>query len=255
MKIGFIKRISAFALFITIVCSLCGCAVFPLFKDPTIYTSEYFEFFIDYVPGYYKEATTSKKAAFIVGLTYSGKQQEALEIPRELRGYPVMFLGGKYYTSFTDKYYEIESDNLKKLYVHDSVVRVYYQSFDKMRGHLDIMLCDGADYYEPYKNLYPRKTYYIYKAEFEASEYDENFAPANVAFYYNYDFSPNGGRYWLDNALEGETIPTPPAPTRDGYVFAGWYLEPECVNARSFDGMPEIAEGEELALYAAWERA
>ena len=47
----------------------------------------------------------------------------------------------------------------------------------------------------------------------------------------------------------------PPAPEREGYTFGGWYTEAECVNEWNFDTVPQIAEGEQLRLYAGWEKA
>ena len=59
---------------------------------------------------------------------------------------------------------------------------------------------------------------------------------ANVEFMFNYDDAPNNGYYWIDDIDDGEKLEViPPDPTRDGYVFDGWYCEEECVNRFDFD--------------------
>ena len=55
-------------------------------------------------------------------------------------------------------------------------------------------------------------------------------------------------------------IKTPYDPKREGYTFAGWYKEPECINAWNFDTdvitIKFDEEGkriyEEICLYAKW---
>ena len=84
----------------------------------------------------------------------------------------------------------------------------------------------------------------------------------SVIFDYNYDGAENDGHYWLDNYDYGEKITyVPQNPEREGYIFGGWFQEPECVNIWNFetDTLPEAKyneEGEalyqETRLYAKW---
>lgn len=79
---------------------------------------------------------------------------------------------------------------------------------------------------------------------------------------YNYENAENEGFYWVDNFDYGGTISyLPENPERDGYIFSGWYKEPEGVNEWDFDNdtLPETklsADGEEVyqetKLYAKW---
>ena len=87
-----------------------------------------------------------------------------------------------------------------------------------------------------------------------------SFNRANVSYNYNYNDSPDGGYYWIDD-YDGEVISfVPPTPSRDGYTFMGWYKESECINEWNFneDIVPskEFIEKEyiynETTLYAKW---
>ena len=49
--------------------------------------------------------------------------------------------------------------------------------------------------------------------------------------------------------LSGSTISEPDAPIRDGLIFNGWYLEPQCTNRWDFES-DEVTE--DITLYAGW---
>ena len=72
---------------------------------------------------------------------------------------------------------------------------------------------------------------------------------------YRVTWDANGGQ-WSDGSTtkeeiyaEGATINKPDNPTREGYMFAGWYKEPECVNAWNFD-TDDVDDN--ITLYAKW---
>ena len=54
------------------------------------------------------------------------------------------------------------------------------------------------------------------------------------------------------SVVEGRKIPTPTAPTFDGYIFKGWYKEETCENAWSFYNDTVT---EDTTLYARWVEA
>ena len=105
---------------------------------------------------------------------------------------------------------------------------------------------------------------YIYKELFEDSKEKYQFLngeylfggqklrPANITFFNNYSNEVNGGYYRLDNIASVEKIPQPPAPEREGYNFAGWYTEAECITAWDFNEMKTLSKAEEFKLYAGW---
>ncbi|MBR2969233.1 MAG: InlB B-repeat-containing protein, partial [Clostridia bacterium] len=87
---------------------------------------------------------------------------------------------------------------------------------------------------------------------------------ANTCFMYNYCDAPNDGYFFINDFERGGLIEnTPYEPTREGYVFAGWYKEPECINPWNFetDTLPEAEYDEngelvfvETILYAGWNK-
>lgn len=92
--------------------------------------------------------------------------------------------------------------------------------------------------------------------------------PANISYNYNYEDSENYGVYFIDDCDYGSKIEYIPAnPTREGYLFDGWYKEPECINKWNFesDTLPEeikeVNENneeevkfQETKLYAKWNK-
>lgn len=58
----------------------------------------------------------------------------------------------------------------------------------------------------------------------------------------------HGSRPDPQNVESGKTASIPTPPTAEGYTFAGWYTEAECINAYNFE-TPVTAE---LHLYAKW---
>ena len=66
-----------------------------------------------------------------------------------------------------------------------------------------------------------------------------------VTFNYNYEGAPASDVVYLAN---GEILPYPAIPTREGYYFSGWYTDSECTNLYTFTGTIDSA----LTLYAGW---
>ena len=107
---------------------------------------------------------------------------------------------------------------------------------------------------EYYVNSHPSSSRIILKKQ-------ENIYPANIAYFFNYEENPNNGYFFIDwHESTGKLTKPPYDPKREGYTFAGWYKEAECVNAWDFENdIVEIhfdEEGnriyEEFCLYAKW---
>lgn len=79
--------------------------------------------------------------------------------------------------------------------------------------------------------------------------------PANLAFMYNYDNSPNNDYYFINNTKDGRVFKPKYNPVRKGYKFTGWYYEEECIN--KFDFIKELPVGDkykEYKIYAGWKK-
>ena len=110
--------------------------------------------------------------------------------------------------------------------------------------------------YDMYHSVAGLHTHIVLKEE-------DNVLPANISYLFNYEENPNEGYFFVDLLEESGKITKPPYdPKRDGYKFAGWYKEAECLNVWDFENdIVKInfdEEGnriyEEICLYAKWEK-
>ena len=95
----------------------------------------------------------------------------------------------------------------------------------------------------------------------EALYETDNIAPANISYMFNYIDNPNEGYFFIDLLEESGKLTKPPYdPKREGYTFAGWYIDAECTKEWNFETDEVIInydeEGnriyEEFCLYAKW---
>lgn len=75
-----------------------------------IKSSGYFEYIVD------KDEITNEKVVAVVGLTYDGMKREVIDVPREIEGKPVRYIGRRVtkVNLMGVEYYHFESENLKK---------------------------------------------------------------------------------------------------------------------------------------------
>ena len=67
---------------------------------------------------------------------------------------------------------------------------------------------------------------------------------------FNISFDTRGGSEVATQRLRyGESVAEPPAPTREGYVFLGWYADEGLTRKVDVAGMTAT---ESLTLYASW---
>ena len=69
---------------------------------------------------------------------------------------------------------------------------------------------------------------------------------------YTVTFDSNGGTDvpMLTDVMYGDLLTEPEAPTREGYVFAGWYTDENCVYQWDF-AVSQVSQS--MTLSAAWE--
>lgn len=224
-----------------------------LTKEAKVYEDGFFQYIVLGKSGPYSDNEVTDAVA-IIGFTALGRQQEVIDFPKEIDGKPVCYIGYRDWSTFTESFFNLESDNLKKVYIHENIKSVYPEAFYyfiKNKYGLDVMVCAIE---KPYSIFSERNfvKFYIYKALYESTRFNSNVYNANIVFMNNYSTEINGGFYRLDNIAAGEKIPLPPTPERSGYEFTGWYTEPECINAWDFETSPTIEEDTEFKLYAAW---
>lgn len=219
------------------------CIAVLIFALAFVSCKEDFEpkFLPEYESGYFKYALYTskdgeKRAAYIIGLTESGLEQEALIYPNEIEGCEVYGIGYETQANTISpwapiiKVGSLESENLKKLFFLKNPKTELGKSIDYP--------CKAV-----YWNLEEEHTEWFLKTLITTRSYCKKFDIkssksiifANVMYMYNYGNSPNEGCYWIDSYDEGLITFMPPMPQREGYYFAGWYKEPECINKWDFD--------------------
>jgi len=69
---------------------------------------------------------------------------------------------------------------------------------------------------------------------------------------YTVTFDSKGGTDVASQAkMYGEYVDVPEPPTREGYVFTGWYADENCANIWEMDN---YIVGDNMTLYAGWEK-
>ena len=223
-----------------------------------LYESEYFIYYDN----------DKEEQIHIVGLTDKGKEQEYLIIPEKINGKTVGKIGcyNKLWVNDIvekygdEKYAQIKSKNLKKIFLTSNVQIINARFIGKA---IQSLKYEGTMFILNTSSWSGEKVY--------CSSYatTNKYFMANVSYFYNYENSPNDGYYWIDNYDYGEKVEfIPPVPTRAGYTFGGWYKERECINEWNFEidrlpdylfneGTPPDPENyrpiyQETKLYAKW---
>ncbi|HEY8389363.1 MAG TPA: InlB B-repeat-containing protein [Clostridia bacterium] len=199
-----------------------------------------------------------KREADIVGLTPDGMKKKILVVPKKINGYPVVAIWRRSITGYFQTIWE--TDQLEILYI-PCKLQIFGNTFLKCPNLNKIFVLNfeedttWGDY--NFDFYYTSISIYIYRYYYISNMQKSTIKPANVTYYYNYDDSPNNGCYWLDNLEDGEKISfIPEEPIREGYVFAGWYKEPECINKWDFENDIIYASKDDFyenKLYAKWE--
>lgn len=261
MKRGAIKILAVILCIISCLPFVVGCScLLPDFPPPNYERREVGDFIVRFYDDYCE----------IEGTTEQGNTQRFLVIPEYLDGVRVKSLG--FASLFSDyTYARIDSDILEKVYC-EAAIKVYNTftsiSNPNMKKLIYPVLNEYA-YWSLGRNgvdvCYPRH-------EYEKGNYKgATIKCANISYYYNYENESDDEYYWIDDCDYGGIIEfIPPDPEREGYIFGGWYKEPECINEWDFETdtlpeekteMKEYSGGEvreevvyqETILYAKWE--
>ena len=234
------------------VVTLCGCTPiecnFPEISDPYEYE--------DYVCELWNEGDEEYEHIRIIGLTEQGKTKKELLIPEEINGVPVKYLG---YRQYIGNVGEFVSSNTEKLFLtktYGSHEWFFYTSGQIYATEAEIYLNLNEKNYKKIR-LAEREWKRLIEMDVPFSEVDKNLC-VNVIYYKN-DGSDKIS--FVDDYDGGKITFMPPEPKREGYEFAGWYREEECINEWDFavDEVPEKEYGEdgeyklkETSLFAKW---
>ena len=189
----------------------------------------------------------------IYGLSEEGKQKEIIVVPETIDGIKVKEIGRNAMWGSIGMW---ESDNLRRVYIPFPVI--VWGVFDKLPKKERVIVLE----HEVIRGDRVYITSY-YRNGTNPHGFGSDGIYANVSYMYNYDDSPNFGYYWIDDYDYGTKITyIPENPTREGYIFDGWYKEEECINKWDFD-VDKLPEGlyddehnlyfyQETILYAKW---
>lgn len=184
----------------------------------------------------------------IMNITEKARNLEYLVVPEEIDGLPVCRLN-----------YSLGSEKIKKVYIPHTVNYISPSGF---------VLIDGKYLYSRKNPIKTSISSYANDA-YVPSIFIDNYSrliknyyispllqihEANLNYYWNYPYSANGGVYFVDDLDVGESITyIPPDPKREGYIFNGWYIDPECQTQFDIESYIRSEEDGIINLYAGWE--
>ena len=207
-----------------------------------------------------REWGTERRAIAIKDLSEQGRQKRVLIIPEEVNGMNVGGVIDPWKWGGTSW----ESDKLEKVYLPQNITvdkATFKECVNLKIFVLQIEQPGEASFNYVYDDIHKLYIYcQIYREFFEE---ETKINPANVTYYYNDGRTENYGCYWLDNVPYGSLLDVlpPENPVSKGKRFAGWFKEPECINAWDFETDTTPAEKldedgnviyQETALYAKW---
>lgn len=251
-----ISCVVALAMSLTITNSMASCEKVPPYECG--------DFTYRLVSPEHCKCELEEKHAAIIGLTELGKSKEILVVPDEVDGYIVGHV--RQYALWTGSFdFSIDSEKLVRFYDPTRKVLSYscFDSAEREDGSLPNPNLEKVivKFQETSKDGYNGKVYNR-KTPFQSGKHWYALHKyTNVSYWLNYE-SENLGLYWVDDFDYGTAITyIPENPIREGYIFDGWYKEPECINEWDFetDTLPQAKYNEqeeeihqETKLYAKW---
>lgn len=187
----------------------------------------------------------------IYELTEEGKTKETLIIPNEIDDKPVIKIGMP------------GSANTRNIFSCGGTFTSIYlpKSLETMGCH---WLCDSKKIYMINSDNYYIHGYKGHNSDLYLSEslyneyinyYEEDDLEYTSLHIANLEFVSDGETYFIADYEEGDLITyVPEEPTKDGYKFAGWFKESECINEWDFEVDTFTLEENEtiMKLYAGW---
>ena len=202
----------------------------------------------------------------IMDLSKEGYQKKELLIYSQIEGINIVRISSSIgVTIFGDNPPVVKSQILEKVYFINYIFCENEAFFAWCSNLKKIIYFEiGENGTDPFIGSEDWIMQYVKKEDYLQYNYLDYMYPANVSYYLNYEVENHDGYHWIDDYDYGSKITyIPEDPTREGYIFDGWYKEENCLNKWNFetDTLPEAIldeEGEpvyqETKLYAKWIR-
>ena len=200
-----------------------------------------------------------KTGVIVLNLTEEGKEQDIIIIPEKINGLPVVQLGGTTMGYPYQNSHSLESEKVKKVYIKASSKQLTggKTNFNSSRG-VDFIVISSPSERPDYLGLFSEGGYvdgaFVHNHFYGNVEQvtplsersDAKIEKANVVFYVGADET-----YWLDEIKEEGVYSTPVSPVKEGFCFAGWYLDKD--HTQKWNEQFVLPEGQDmLELYAQW---
>lgn len=183
---------------------------------------------------------------------YLGKKYEVIQLG--YRSVTYSQLDGVYSTPLYEK-------TVTRFYIPgciNSIYETYFQNYS-ISGGVKFFYCGKTINLMPFQlgNIEEDVIYVPYDRYQDFIDKSSNLTikvlKANVEYYLNFETEE---LYYIDFCENDEKIQyIPPVPVREGYVFDGWYNEPECLNEWNFEENKILFDFENFnitKLYAKW---
>ncbi|HIU01127.1 MAG TPA: InlB B-repeat-containing protein [Candidatus Coproplasma excrementavium] len=198
----------------------------------------------DYLPeyesGYFRYAVRTEKdgnkKAYIIGFTKLGEQQKVLVYPEYIDAIKVYGMFYEHYIMFGSlSIGEFRSDKLEKFFFPK-------MPEERTSGNPRLSFSDAYAFFwdtDGEENQLSFMKGVVYSYDYWMTKIGGRLSDrryiANVSYMYNYENAENNGYYWVDSYDNDVITFIPPNPERLGYLFGGWYKEPECINQWNFE--------------------
>ena len=227
-------------------------------------SQEYGDFHYCYVSKADSRHKTYKEKAVgvnILTLTDEGEQKETIIIPESIDGLPVIAIGMRHNDILGGK----------------TSLKSYQAAYDKIYLPTTVQyICDSRDLYwppdrdmKPFLINIPNEEFFLkiggilYIPESDYKKYEpynymnterEEKYPGVRLIIANLTYIVDEDVYWIDDYKEGQVITFPAEPQKEGFLFGGWYKEPELIAEwnEEHDTYSKPENLQTVKLYAKW---
>ena len=237
-KSSILKNVALLFLIVALILSasiLTGCG-----SGTSFYIGDYLE--TDYFKYYTSVGAGRREYVCIRGLTDKGKELEYVVFPESIDGIPVTKIA--IHTS---------DSKAKKAYISTNIISLHVPYWTTVSKE-PVKLIDQRFTYSLENSINTPWTYVSeYAEKVLVEKFNNIYLIANLCYLYNYEDSPNGGQWFVDDLDEGERIGyIPPDPVREGYKFTGWFTDKECAKSFDLNGYAYDPADGNISLYAGW---